>query len=349
MLKVNKKDLTVSRVALFEFKFEKSKISEKEIKSADLIHDVINLAKIGSKYESLLSVLELNIKRKLMSNESLDLCKKKSSISIADSLFDGIPKRGRPIVSVVLGLKDTKNNLIDKILNADNDGEFELECKKLANNYCSLKADPKGIIGFAQFEFKISGNFERFLAILTTDFSKTIVSPDIEKALVYLKNAFDHNFKTTILYPHLVPFDNTKRTDKENISLDRSRAKVDIKKMDPDIFRATNILEPINPQLRFEKLYKEKRLSLKTLKDILNFMEPEDAQKVFLEIEAVTGDNGSIKVKVDLKTFLDNVDLIYSEDGKGLFFKNSDLKVLIKDMDIFSEQKVKFKEIDFKD
>jgi len=349
MLKINKKTLTVTRVALFECKIEESPLTQSKIKSAELIREVINFEKLDKKYESLLSVLELNIKRKLMSNESPDLSKKKSLISVADCLFDDVSKRGRPIVSMILKLKDPKDNILDQILESETDDDFKSKTKKLANDYCLLKKDPIGIIGFAQFQFKISGRYETFLAILTTNFSRTIVSPDIERALIYLQKAFDHNFKTTILYPHLVPFDNRKRTDKEAITIDRSNAKVDIKKMDPEIFAVANISEPVNPQLMFEKLYSEKRLGLKNIKEITKYMEPEDLEKVFVCLEVSPEKGEEIKLKISLKSFLDKVDLIYSKGGKGVFFRDSDIKVLIKNRDIFSDQKIRFKEVSFKD
>lgn len=332
------RDLKIIRAVLFECKTEKSEQTGKEEKVIDIIGKVFNLEKVGGNLLALASVLELNIKKKLMGKESYDLSKTEIKNSLVEGIFEGISKRGRAITTIILDIKK-KEGILNDILNSSSDEEFRKNSAKLANTYCSLKKNPKGIIGFAQFAFKISGRFENFIAILTTEFSKSIIAPDIKSALIYLEKAFDQNFKTTILYPHLIPPPKG-RPDKE-LSISYTQVKVHKKYSDPEIFQAAEINEPSDPQKLFEKLYEEKRFEIKELNEIRNFIDSKDLKKVFLTIKIGT----NIKIRIDLKTFLDKVELIVENSGHGIFFEDEIIEVFIGKNNLLSEKKIKFKDL----
>ncbi len=323
-------ELNIIRVALFEcYKVEKN---NKKVNVADLVGQKIFNLEREEKYEVLKSTLELNIKKKLTAKEATDLSKNKCVESAVSGIFD-IEKKGRPITTLTLALGEDGKSSFDKLLDAKNDDLFKKFSANFANKYVNYKRKVKGIIGFIQFYLKTNVKEERFLSIITTDFSTGVVVSDPSTAIKFLEKVFDQNFKNIIIYPY------PKSVSRRTIEVNKEQVKVHQRTSDPDLFIVSDIESPLDPQKIFEGLYKRMRGQTRNLNEILEQLEEDFPEKVKVLIKFK-----DYSVKVKLKDFLEDFKLINeTSKGQGIFIKNAIVDVEIAGKNLFGDGYLRYK------
>ena len=340
---MTKGDIKLLRLGLFEIKREKD-----EDAVADLIgKQIFNLQTPTSEHLQLIAVLERNIKRRIISLESKDAAKKQTAISAIDR-FDDLELRGAPSKAVILTLTDgAQKTQLKKLLESKTDLEFRQSCAPLTNLFAETTKYPRGVIGFVQFDFQISrGAPRRFLSVLITDFSYDTLTVDTLKVLKYLEKTFKHNFRTTMIYPHIVDVPIKSKNEDVKTSyikdVDKDTIKIHSITEDPAVYRIVGVDPPRNPQKEVEKIYKQKCAELKNIAEVKKFITESDMKSSMVKI-AINGDS---KLFVDLSTFIDKYELFISKKGKGFLIKDAEIEVFLGDKNLLSEQKINFKSLD---
>lgn len=334
-------DIKLIRIALFEI----SKENDQEAVADLMGKKVVNLENPKSEHLQLISVLRMNIKKKIISLESKDLSKRITRTPVIDN-FDGLEGRGAPAKSLVLPINDLgKKAQLQQILKSNDDTEFRKLCAEIANNFAKLTSSPKGVVGFVQFNLQLHKNtIKRFIVILITDFSTETITTDDVKVLTYLDKAFKHNFKTTTIYPHIISVKITSR--KQEITpmyikdTDHDKVKIHIRTKDSAIYKTVGAQQPKDPQKEIEKAYKDKSSEFKNLEQFCKQFSTSDLKSTSLDIRV--GED-KIKINVDLNTFINECELFISPKGQGILFKNMDISVFLGDKNLLSEQKINFK------
>jgi len=197
----------------------------------------------------------------------------------------------------------------------------------------NYKRKVKGIIGFIQFYLKTNVKEERFLSIITTDFSTGVVVSDPSTAIKFLEKVFDQNFKNIIIYPY------PKSVSRRTIEVNKEQVKVHQRTSDPDLFIVSDIESPLDPQKIFEGLYKRMRGQTRNLNEILEQLEEDFPEKVKVLIKFK-----DYSVKVKLKDFLEDFKLINeTSKGQGIFIKNAIVDVEIAGKNLFGDGYLRYK------
>ncbi len=336
-------DINLLRLALFEVKKEKD-----EDAVADLIgKKVFNLQKPIPEHLQLIAVLERNIKKRIISLESKDASKKLTSSSAIER-FDDLELRGAPSKAIILELTDeAQKSQLKELLDSKTDQEFRQLCAPLTNLFAETTKYPKGIIGFVQFDFQISrGAPKRFLSILITDFSLDILTVDTLKVLKYLERTFKHNFRTTMIYPHIV--DSPIISNKEGVKtsyvkdIDKQTIKIHSTTEDPAVYRMVGTEPPRNPQKEVEKVYRNKASELSNIGEVKKFLKDNDMKSASVKITI----DDNTKLFVDLGTFIDKYQLFVSNKGKGFLVKGGEIEVFLGNKNLLNEQKINFKSLE---
>lgn len=319
--------VNISKVLLFECKTtEKDK---NKLNVADIIgNKVFDLYQNNQKYETLKSTLELNIKRKLASRESKDLSKTEIKTSPIEAGLQESSKRGRKPTALVLKLKE--ENPLEGLLNARTDQEFREKGAKYAESYVAKKKEIFEILGFVQFTISLGKKYEKFLAVLITDFSKTTLSTDPIEAMKFLKNAFDQNFRVIIFYPYFI-------SEKSGIiNFTKSKVKAYQRVSIPEIFINSNIEPPFDPQKLLEEVYKRMRGQTDSLKEIAKKIGEENLEKVFIRITIKDS-----KFYISLKDFIEKARLICEDKGQGIFVYDEEIHAEIAGINLINDGKIR--------
>jgi hypothetical protein len=317
----------ISKVLLFQCKtIEKDRI---RLNVADVIgNKVFDLSQNPKKYEVLKSTLELNIRRKLASRETSDLSKSEVKISPIEAGISITKKRGRKLTA--LTLKIEKENPLEDLLNAKTDQEFRSNGAKYAEEYIQRRGEIFEILGLVQFDISTGKKYEKFLAILITDFNKTILSVDPIEAMKFLENAFDQNFKIIIFYPYFIgEIGGTIEFSKKKV---KAYQRVSI----PEIFINSNIAIPFDPQRLLEEVYKKMRGQTNNLKEIAREIGEENLDKVFICIRIKES-----KFYLSLRDFIDKARLIFEEEGQGIFVYDEEFHAEIAGKNLLEDGKIR--------
>lgn len=336
------------RIALFECYKEKDQNAV-----ADLIgNKVFNLENPKNEHLQLISILTRNIKRRIISLESQDTARKLTTAP-AIARFDDLEKRGAPSKAIVLPLIDTEQKeQLNNALESTSDDDFRKICGGLSTKFVNTTKYPKGIIGFVQFNLQISKkNIRKFLTILITDFSIDTLSIDTTRILKYLDKTFNHYFRTTMIYPYLTEKKLTtwKEGAKPQIVLDvdENRIKIHTTTEDSAVFTVVGASQPKNPQKEVERVYREKSLDIKKIKDIKKFVSERDAKSSIIKIKI----NKESTLNLNLDTFIKNYELFLSNKGPGILIKGGEIEVYLGKINLLEAQKIEFKSVEelFKD
>tara|TARA_Y100000310_G_C20681497_1_gene816219 strand:+ start:724 stop:1773 length:1050 start_codon:yes stop_codon:yes gene_type:complete len=339
---MTKGDMNLIRAALFELKKESD-----DFAFVDLIRNkIFDLEK--PIYQHLVTALKLNIKKKITSIEAEDGSKKITKSAVIE-IFDDLTKGGAPTKSIILPLvNEEQKKQLDIALDSTDTQEFREVSAKLGNFFVNQTGSVKGVVGFVQFNLQISNSpnsIEKFIAILMTDFNKSIMQVDEKKIWAYLTNAFSHNFKITMLYPYLteeiIPSKKKELKPTVKRKVDKNRIKIHYKKEDPAAFSMVGALQPKHPQKEVEKIYRERRSEIEHISELKKFVLPTYLKEAEVNIKI----NNSLELKVDLNTFNEKFEMFISNKGQGIFVKGGEIEVFLGKKNLLSEQKIRFKSI----
>lgn len=260
-------------------------------------------------YTNLKRTLTLNIKRKIDAEYSKDLSKKDKRDSFKSGLFPEANQKGRKAISLAFNLEgDPQNSILEKLLQS-NESSFRQNCATFANKYMENKDDFKGVLGIVQFELEFNERKEKFISIVTSDFSEAI-STDDEEAIKYLDKIFDEKFKTIIIYPF------PEEDSQGELCLYTNKAKTHQRSgtTDPDIFVAAQLSKPEDPQKIMKAAY-DNGFNLEEIYKKLKEVDPSYPKKAKIDMHI-----GNSNFKVNFEDFYNSFELISeSPKGEGLF------------------------------
>jgi len=334
-----KYDIQLIRACIFTLKRESTVSVADHLKS-------IYLERVQPGYEHMLGILKQNVSTKLRGSEAQFLGSENARESAVEVTTHRTTRGRRPVAYYRrIVVQDIKKQYKD-VLSCKTEPELKEKTSIIANRFAEDLTYPKGIVCFLQFTFKLSwGPPQKFLAILNTDFKTDIVNFDKDtETIEYLKDVFEEDFNSTILYPYIakeiIKKDKHGDIDTKNtyLKVDENRLKIHVKpqKHDASIFDVAGVEKPVDAQSKAIKKYEQKRTDIESLDNLKDSLSAEEYERVFCDVKA-----GDITFKVKAKYLSDTIALLHTPIGQGFIVKGEEITVKLGKHDLFGEGKIK--------